>query len=81
MPEEQKKKLRVGQFTITKINNGWLCRWDSFVPELNSVVPNIEFRLTLEDIFELIREMDPDRPEPKITPATTMPNVKPSAKK
>ena len=68
---------KIGQFTITMINNGWLVRWDMFRPDLQMSVPNIQHHDTLEDCFATIKTMDPKRVEPKIKLATNMPTVTP----
>ena len=73
------KKPRIGQFTLTKIDNGWLVRYDFFVKELNTVIPSITYHKTLDECFKQIEGLSIDREEPKIKVATSMPKVAPPA--
>ena len=69
------EKPRIGQFTLTRINNGWLVRWDMLNPKLQMTIPNIEHCDTLDECFATIKLMDPDRPESKIKVVKDMPTV------
>ena len=69
------EKPRIGQFTLTHINNGWLVRWDVFNPEIQVTIPNIEHCDSLDECFTLVKTMDPDREESKIKVVTNMPTV------
>ena len=69
------EKPRIGQFTLTRITNGWLVRYDVFEPKIQVTIPNIEHCDSLQDCFEVIKGMDPDRPESKIKVVKDMPTV------
>ena len=69
------EKPRIGQFTLTHINNGWLVRYDLVDLKLQMTVPNIHHCDSLDECFTLVKSMDPDRPESKIKVATSMPTV------